>query len=124
MCWRRAWRSAWRLFVLETQMVTRWGTTGESASERWRLARLDDHVVATRGVVEVDHARNNKHRALAPLVPEGAVRRVRADDADHRHRCGQLTGRCGQRHAQLHLAAAEVGRNRGAEHDPAAVRLV
>src|SRR5205823_5370143 len=38
------------------------------------LAGLDDEVVAAGGVVEVDHARNVEHRALAPLVPEGAVR--------------------------------------------------
>src|SRR5262249_24181158 len=65
--------------------VNRFVAPHEPRGERWRLARLDDHVVATRGVVEVDHARNDKHRALAPLVPQGAVRRVRADDADHRH---------------------------------------
>src|SRR5919197_5831812 len=89
------------------------------------LARLDDEVVAAGGVVEVDHAGNLEHRALAPLVPEGTVGWVRADDADHRHRCRQRPERRRQRDAQLHLAAAEVRRKDdvalGEVDDPAAV---
>jgi len=77
------------------------------------------------GVVEVDHPWNVEHRAFAPLVPKGAVRWVRTDDADHGHRCRQLPERCGQSDAQLHLAAAEVVRERRiAEYNAAAVRLV
>jgi Polyketide cyclase / dehydrase and lipid transport len=66
--------------------------------------------------------------SIAPslrLSPKAAVRRVGADDADHRHRRRQLPQRRRQHPPQLQLAAAEVLRKRRvAEHDAAPIRLI
>jgi len=76
---------AWLGIVGGSGPVVCTGARRRLCPQRCRLARLDDHVVAAGGVVEVDHARDVEHRALAPLtfvegVDRGGSVRLIGDD--------------------------------------------
>src|SRR5262245_62205275 len=86
---------------------------------------LDDHVVATCAVVEVDVARKAERGALRSIpVRDDAVRRVRADHAEDGEDAGKLAQGCGERDLHRDPATAEAWVDLHAEDDAASVGLI